>query len=87
MVTETLSLMPEIYAYDVWDGKKVIGHFHSGSPIHGKFVAIPQTGKPWDIFIPIIWREIPGTPIERVFRVTLDVRRKSKRQIAIILTH
>jgi len=80
------------FNYELWDGKKCIGHFYSNYPLYGKYLVLPeasvlkhQYGRPWkEIKIPIITRHLKDDGIDYTIRRVLDIRKKSKRQIEII---
>ncbi len=81
------------YSYDVWNGKEVIGHYFSMFRLSGTHIVIPAVSpfkesyfrKPEMIKIPLIPRMIYDDGVEIRYRITMDVRKKSKRQINIIL--
>lgn len=80
------------YAYELWNGKEVVGHFHSLTKIYGRSLVVPETGmfkrsyfrKHPQIEVPIITRVISDNGIDVHYRICLDVRKKSKRQIEIL---
>ena len=84
--------MPPYFEYELWNGKKVVGTVGSSHPFYGNYVLFPELAmfkqpynqKPKQIKVPIIRRLISDDGINIHFRVCLDVRRKSKRQIKII---
>lgn len=81
------------YSYDLWDGEKVIGKHWVLFKIWGKALIVPELSplkqpynrKPKEIRIPLIYREVYNDGVEIHYRITLDVSRKSDRQIAILL--
>lgn len=84
--------MPTYYAYELWNGKKVIGYYNSQYQLQGLSVVIPTIselkrlyGRTYEtITVPLGVRCISNDGIDSVYRLYLDVRRKSKRQIKII---
>jgi len=84
--------MPTEYKYELWNGKEVVGYFYSTFTLFGRYVHIPETSvfkqsyytETKSITVPLIERVVSQTATDRLTRVVLDVRRKSKRQIEII---
>lgn len=80
------------YQYELWNGKEVVGHYHSvervvGSQLHvftGSVLKQKYGVKPKTIIVPITTRIISDDGMDVHLRVVLDVRRKSKRQINIL---
>jgi hypothetical protein len=84
--------MPIGYTYDIWDGKNVIGSVTESFPLRGKFYVFSvlhpfkelYVGKQSEhICIPIHYIQYDNGVTITSTRV-LDVRRKSKRQKALI---
>ena len=80
--------------YDIWNGKKVIGSYESNDILQGKSLTIMYNSRVnlksktlylGTIEIPIITRLVHDDGVEYLVRRCLDVRKKSKRQIKIIL--
>lgn len=84
--------MPTIYMYELWNGKKSLGHYVTQSRLIGKELHVPMYGclkqpynKKWEIIkVPIIYRLMKDNGVDCTMRRCLDVRRKSKRQIEIL---
>lgn len=84
--------MIRTYSYELWDGKKVVGHYNSISQMRGKVLLVPEVSmfkQPYGtkeriIEVPVLVREVANDGVDVTFRICLDVRRKSKRQIEII---
>lgn len=80
------------YKYELWDGRKVVGYYYSMCSIRGKFVSVSEVselkrgyGHRYDtIDVPVITRIVSQTATDTTFRVVLDVRKKSRRQIDIL---
>lgn len=80
---------------ELWNGKKVIGFRNLGpfAGVLGKYMTIPtisilkeEYGKTYEIItVPILLRKVYDDGIEIRMRYCLDVRRKSKRQRALIM--
>lgn len=87
--------MIQTYAYELWNGKEVIGEVTSRYRFNGKTVFVPTVSafkehynKTYKhIQIPIIVRCVYNDGITITLRSVLDVRRKSKRQIELIKEH
>lgn len=83
------------YNYPIWDGKTIIGYYNSSSQLFGNFIEIFEVSpfkqkykvKPKTIKIPIITSIVENTGVRITMEFRLDVRRKSQRQINIILGH
>lgn len=84
--------MIETKVVELWDGKKVIGTVRNRDLI-GRFCVFltvsilkEEYNKKYErIKVPIIIRPVWDNGIDFMFRRCLDVRRKSKRQIKILL--
>ncbi len=84
--------MPTKYTYELWNGKKVVGTVTLFTMALGKYMVFYDQSilkqmygsKTKEIKVPIAYRFISDDGIDNVMRKVLDVRRKSKRQIAII---
>lgn len=84
--------MPETYQYEVWNGKEVIGYYSSNYQLTGVFINIYEHtplkypyGPYKSIKIPLVLRPILVNGIDFHYRLVLDVRKKSKRQIDLII--
>jgi hypothetical protein len=86
--------MSEFYVYDLWNGKEVVGTYSSMSELAGNTLIVPYLSefkqgynkKIKNIKLPLIVRVV-SVNIHRgevTYRLALDVRRKSKRQIAFL---
>lgn len=81
------------YSYDIWNGKKVIGSYWSDCRLHGRELVVPavsefkrEFGKRYEtIMVPLISRLVYDDGVEYRVRISLDVRRKSKRQLKLIM--
>lgn len=76
------------YWYEVWNGKEVLGYYKTSNPIPGNHLVLPyktSNGKVKTFTIPITYLFLNDTGLPPTFRVVLDVRRKSKRQINLLL--
>jgi hypothetical protein len=81
------------YTYELWNGSKVLGEITLISPVIGKYCLFyeksilkqkyGQCAK--FIKVPICGRIIEKTYKDYTYRICLDIRKKSKRQINIIL--
>lgn len=76
------------FAYPVWDGKKVIGHYSASHALKGESIAFPYRDSKGfgSVKVPLIWfiTLVPYTEVSRDREMMLDVRWKSKRQLKII---
>jgi hypothetical protein len=85
--------MPNMYEYELWNGKKVVGYHLSLFPLIGRKLVIYETNVFKEKYanasktftVPITFRVVYITQTECLTRIILDVRRKSKRQIEIII--
>lgn len=85
--------MPTTYAYDLWDGKMVIGRIRLAEPLVGLYMVFPVMSElkcPYGkrietIQVPVGRRIIFNNGEDYTMRTHLDVSRKSKRQRAILL--
>lgn len=85
--------MIRCFSYDLWNGKEVIGCYRSLMPIRGDLLEVRTVSafkevynKKYEIIkVPVLWRTVYEDEVEIRKRRVLDVRRKSKRQIGIIL--
>lgn len=81
------------YTYEVWNGKKVIGRYNISSSILGRFLIVPEVSifkqsyykKATYIRVPVIYQFVSDNGIEVTYKRVLDVRKKSKRQIKILI--
>lgn len=81
------------FCYPLWNGKKIVGHYYSPDPIWGDFIEFPEISilkqpyvlKPKSIKVPIYRSWSDDGMVIKATRM-LDVRKKSNRQIAIILS-
>lgn len=82
------------YTYELWDGKKVVGTVTLHRPLlMGHAVDFPvystfkqrYNGPYKTIRVPIVYRTVEDNGIDIVLRKVLDVKRKSKEQIALIM--
>jgi hypothetical protein len=84
--------MASMYSYPVWNGKKILGYYSSMSPIYGKVLVMPTLStlkqsydrKLETIYFPMIYRSLDNGVTITTTR-TIDVRKKSKRQISILM--
>lgn len=84
--------MPVPYVYELWNGKKVVGFYTTSFAITGNYIVIPVLSlfkqfynKRYEfIKIPIVY-DIQDDGVTVIMKRRLDVRKKSKRQIDIIL--
>lgn len=84
--------MNRIYAYELWNGKEVVGHYVSMSPLYGRTLAVPELPplkqsyfrKIKRIEVPIITRVVSDDGVTMTVRIVLDVSKKSKRQIELL---
>lgn len=90
--------MASWYYYDIWDGEKVIGrlssmfrlYIHCGETTIQLFCDYSGKNKRGkrgdeDLTVPLIMRTVYDDGVEVRQRLTLDVRKKSKRQIQLLL--
>lgn len=80
------------YSYDLWNGKEVVGKYHSMFPIKGQFLIIPEETEfkrsyrkkyrqhKFIMSSLVIHDDGVSFTVKRV----IDVRRKSKRQINLL---
>ena len=84
--------MPTSYRYELWNGKKVVGYYDCYSQILGHHVVVWEEStlkqsyykKARSILVPLTCRVIVSNHSDTLVRTVLDVRRKSKRQIALL---
>ena len=84
--------MIQTYQYELWNGKEVVGHYCTQYKLYGRFLVVPTMSllkQPYrskceEILFPITYRIVSDNGVERLTRIVLDVRRKSKRQIDIL---
>lgn len=82
------------YDYDLWDGKKVIGTMHSFFALKGGSISMPEVSalkqsyyaEPKTISCPIFIRTVSDDGVTITAKRTIDVRKKSKRQIKILMS-
>ena len=87
------SKMPEYYDYPIWNGKKIIGYFRWSNRLFGVSVVIPvnsilkqKYGKNIEtISVPLVRRVLNDDGVRYTVETALDVRRKSERQIKILM--
>jgi hypothetical protein len=80
------------YSYELWNGKAVVGHFNTFTPLYGKFLVIPSIPllkQPYgkkivEVCVPVTTRFVSDDGVDIVVRRVLDVRKKSKKQIEIL---
>lgn len=85
--------MPTVYTYELWNGKEVVGHYCSSTRLIGLHVVIPYVTalksaygrRIKTVIVPVMHRVLPSSGVDYCVRPVLDVRRKSARQIKIIL--
>lgn len=85
--------MATYYNYELWNGEKILGYYSATFPIRGKFLFVRPVStfkqlydiKPEIIKVPIITRVVSTTATDVHSRIVLDVRKKSKRQIGILM--
>lgn len=79
--------MSKVKKYEFFDGKKVLGYYSTSTPISGKFLIIPAINNENFEFIkvPILYRKIYDDGVDITFRICLNVIKKSKRQIKLLL--
>ena len=79
--------------FELWDGHKVVGYAELETPLFGTSVAISFAppilkqvyGKQYEtITCPIAYRQIADDGVDYTVRRCLDVRKKSKRQRAML---
>lgn len=81
------------YSYKLWNGKKVIGIktlFFKLQGLHIVFPSIPLFKQSYfkkveEIKVPIVYKEVSDNGVQIVLERMLDVSKKSKRQIRILL--
>lgn len=81
------------YRYELWNGKEVVGYYHSPSRLFGKKLIIAAVselkavyGKTYEqITVPIVHRTITSSHSDITIRQVLDVRKKSPRQLDLIM--
>lgn len=84
--------MPTWYTYELWNGKAVLGTITLKYPLRGRYFIVPtiselkrEYNKTYEeIEVPTTFRVVSDNGVDRLIRMCLDVRRKSKRQIEII---
>lgn len=84
--------MPTEYNYELWNGKEVVGYFHTAHKIFGKYLIVPTISELKrhynrqyeEIKVPVAYRKVFDDGVDITMRTVLDVRRKSKRQIEIM---
>lgn len=84
--------MPTHYAYELWNGKVVLGHYGTQFPLQGLSVVIPTISELKRIYdrtyetitVPLRMRLVSDNGVDFTYRLYLDVRRKSQRQIQLI---
>lgn len=86
-------IMVRIYSYELWNGKSVLGYYSTLFIIMGKSITIYEESALKQIYgqkmkiieVPLTIRCVKNDGIECTYRTVLDVRKKSKRQINILL--
>lgn len=81
--------------YELWNGKEVVGYYNSNFEICGRRLIVPEQSMLKQkygsalktIEVPIITRIISNDGVDVHFRIVLDVRCKSARQIKILNGH
>lgn len=75
-----------VLKYELWSGKRLVGVFETHQVFAGKAVNFydPEKGK--GFLVPISYKIDVHNEISSTYTVILDVRKKSKRQIDLILT-
>jgi hypothetical protein len=84
--------MPTAYRYELWNGKKVVGVYTTFAPIIGEFLIVPwlSTYKaPYnkafkEVTFKTIKCVVSDNHVDLVLRTRIDVRKKSKQQIALL---
>jgi len=85
--------MATSYSYELWDGKKVVGHFNASFPLCGAHVVVPEVStlkqrygtRVKYIKVPMATRVVSDNGVDRLIRLVLDVRKKSNRQIRVLI--
>lgn len=88
--------MAMYYKYELWNGKEVVGIYFSTFKLRliGKFIILSgrdelkrsYSKKYESIKVPIATRLVYDDGVEYRYRLVLDVRKKSKRQIELLKT-
>lgn len=81
------------YLYELWNGKECVGYHSSMFLLLGKFIVVPETPilkqlynkKLKTVTAPLIYRVVDDNGVDIISRRVIDVRRKSKRQIAVLV--
>lgn len=81
------------YAYELWNGREVVGYYSSQFKIKGAFLIVPTISvfkqkygsKVKEIKVPMTTRNIFNNGIDVHIRIVLDVKRKSKNQIRFLM--
>lgn len=84
--------MIQQFEYELWDGKKVVGHYYTSETIRGNSITFPEKSvlkqeygvKPKVVEVPYIIKEVIHRGSDIHIKMCLDVRKKSKRQIELI---
>ena len=80
------------FFYELWDGKAVVGIYSSRYKLAGDHIIIYEisilkqkyNSKPKVIKVPLLIRQVNNDGIDFNYRLVLDVKKKSKRQIRIL---
>ncbi len=85
--------MPTVYVYDFWNGRALVGSVSLPFPLQGTSVTFgeysalkrPYTGKIGKVVLPVRIIQISDDGITVVYKLVLDIRRKTKRQLEVVL--
>lgn len=85
--------MPTFYDYPIWNGKEVVGFFRCSTRLSGRTVVVMETPnlkqkyseRPKTISVPLSTRILNDDGVRYTVEIVLDVRRKSKRQVDILM--
>lgn len=78
------------YNFELWNGKTVVGHIPHSLPPLGVLIIFDRKdnrGRFIKIRVPLMVRVVEENATDRLLRVCLDVRKKSKNQIKLILNY
>lgn len=76
-----------MYTYKLYNGKKELGALTFKEPLQANFVELPHNSSKYEtIKLLIRARTISDNGVDIVIRRYLDVRRKSRRQISLLLS-
>lgn len=80
------------YKYELWDGEKTVGYYVTSYTLHGNEAVIPilNEGKFERITVPLIFSLLDviseGPKKIVTYKISLDVSRKSQRQINLLMS-